>query len=276
MGSVLGKDEDLDSSSSSSTFIDPIGPSTSGYVSDGDDNAAKVFKLDTPRYVHQKLFLESKNSDVVINALGNTWRLHKVYLEQCEYFRALFQGNWSDSHENEYTLEVIDTNICFTGLNNVFASLYNNEIEIDREHIAGVVASAAMLNLTSVLTRCSDLLSSYLSEDNVLLCLKLADTYGFSEKLNEALEFMKRNLWRYCLNIQFLKKLSLYWCSKILSAASDTLCVKENEMDLYVAIRNWIYLQNFPEDTEINEKRCAISSVAMIMTGWNTSMCCGI
>ncbi|KAI1715459.1 germ cell-less protein-like 1 [Ditylenchus destructor] len=273
MGSVLGREDDEASTSSfPSTVIDPIGsgPLTSGFCNrkcsnnsgnrkrthsnTSDDIDAKCFKLDTPKYVHQKLFVEGCDSDVVIHAMGHSWKLHRVYLEQCDYFRALFQGNWSDSKKMEYTLDFDDPNICFVGLDNVFASLYNNEIEIDREHIAGVVASAALLNLTSVLNRCSDLLSSYLSAENILLCLHLAETYGFVEKLNDALKFLKTSFWRYCLSNNFLKELTPYWFAKILSFASDVLCVKENEMDLYIAIRNWIYFQNYAED-DVDEKK---------------------
>lgn len=75
----------------------------------------KIFKLDTPKYVYQKLFVEGYNSDIVVYSLEHKWHLHRVYLEQCNYFRALFQGNWKDSESNEYRLDLADENICITG-----------------------------------------------------------------------------------------------------------------------------------------------------------------
>ena len=59
----------------------------------------------------------------------------------------------------------------------MLASLYNNEIEIDKDHMAGVVGAASLLNLKSVLDKCGDILNSYLSDDTVILCLDLAGIY---------------------------------------------------------------------------------------------------
>lgn len=64
---------------------------------------------------YKKLFLEGHKSDVVINALDNTWYLHRIYLEQCNYFASLFKGSWKDSNEKVYNLEVIDPNVTYEG-----------------------------------------------------------------------------------------------------------------------------------------------------------------
>ena len=42
--------------------------------------------------------------------------LHRIYLEQCEYFRCLFSGDWSDSTSNCYSLTVEDEHITFEGV----------------------------------------------------------------------------------------------------------------------------------------------------------------
>lgn len=40
---------------------------------DEEEKPAKVIKLDTAKYLHQKLFVEGKKSDVTIDALGHEW-----------------------------------------------------------------------------------------------------------------------------------------------------------------------------------------------------------
>lgn len=80
-----------------------------------NDHESKKFKLDTPKYVYEKLFLEGHESDVVITALGHKWNLHRVYLKQCDYFKALFGGKWKDSDQKEYSLDIADENICYLG-----------------------------------------------------------------------------------------------------------------------------------------------------------------
>nr|CAD2189997.1 unnamed protein product [Meloidogyne enterolobii] len=103
MGNLFSTNRSI---SSLSSVIEHISGTSSNMTSrkrkaslneNASDIEPKRFKLNTPDYVYQKLFVEGLNSDIQIHALGHTWRLHKLYLEQCEYFHALFQGNWSDS-----------------------------------------------------------------------------------------------------------------------------------------------------------------------------------
>uniref|UniRef100_A0A914KJJ3 BTB domain-containing protein n=1 Tax=Meloidogyne incognita TaxID=6306 RepID=A0A914KJJ3_MELIC len=211
----------------------------------GSDIEPKRFKLNTPDYVYQKLFVEGLNSDIQIHALGHTWRLHKLYLEQCEYFHALFQGNWSDSGKDEYYMQIDDDNICFKGLNNVFASLYNNEIEIDEQYIASICGAASMLNLESVLEKCQIQLADYLRDkEKLLICLRLSDRYGFVKRMKEAINVLKYMFCHFCLDETFLRGLQKSWLITLFS--QQFVCVRESEMDLYRAIRNWIYLTECP------------------------------
>lgn len=143
MGSVISHNDEEDLDEASSSAIDNISgadnqsnPSLSnkrskrrrsshdGCSFDDDANSSKLFKLDTTPHVFKKLFIESCYSDVIINALGQQWRLHRVYLEQCDYFKALFYGNWTDSLKNEYNLEIIDKNVTYFGL------FFNNCISV--------------------------------------------------------------------------------------------------------------------------------------------------
>ncbi|VDP34493.1 unnamed protein product [Heligmosomoides polygyrus] len=46
----------------------------------------KITKLDTAKYVYERLFLQGEGSDVAVHAVGHVWHLHKLYLQQCKYF----------------------------------------------------------------------------------------------------------------------------------------------------------------------------------------------
>jgi hypothetical protein len=90
--------------------------------------------------------------------------LHKIYLEQCDYFHCLFSGNWVDSGENRYDLSIVDDRITFEGkyqcfcklnpdflgLNTVFASLYQNEIDFELKDLGGILSASALFNLVSL------------------------------------------------------------------------------------------------------------------------------
>lgn len=47
-----------------------------------------------------------------------------------------------------------------------------------------------------------------MTEDKILLCLKLGDKYGFKNEVDQALNFLKYKFWEYCEKPKFLKTLS--------------------------------------------------------------------
>ena len=77
-------------------------------------NTPKKKKLHTTsQYIYDNLFQAGKDSDVVVRALGKSWRLHKLYLQQSPYFASLFSGRWADGYQ-VYVHNVFDTKfICF-------------------------------------------------------------------------------------------------------------------------------------------------------------------
>uniref|UniRef100_A0A914BV57 BTB domain-containing protein n=1 Tax=Acrobeloides nanus TaxID=290746 RepID=A0A914BV57_9BILA len=216
----------------------------------------KLMKLNTPEFLYKKLFLEGHKSDVVINALDHTWYLHKIYLEQCNYFASLFEGKWKDANEKVYNLDIIDPNITYEGLNNVFASLYNNEIEIDIENVAGVISAAVMLNLESVIDRCGDVMCESLCDTNIIHFANLAEQYGLQNVAKTSFEHLKRNFWRISYDNEFLSSISQSILAKLLS--TPEILVVEGEKDLYGVVKRWICLQYSPEtiiDPNVNFKK---------------------
>ncbi|KAH7729599.1 BTB/POZ domain containing protein [Aphelenchoides avenae] len=227
----------------------------------------KIMKLDTPRYVHQKLFVEGLKSDITLKALGHSWRLHRIYLEQCDYFKALFkvgrlmrfakldvifQDNWSDSHKKVFELVVDDKNITYEGLNNVLASLYCNEIEVDLEHLEGIIAAASMLNLISVIDRCAEAMEESLSDESALRFLCLSETYGFKEVSLKCASWLRTSFWRLAANDDFLKSLTQELLAQLLSM--DALCVVEGEKDLYLIVKRWIFLNATGQSSTSDKK----------------------
>ncbi|EYC09745.1 hypothetical protein Y032_0059g3026 [Ancylostoma ceylanicum] len=75
----------------------------------------KITKLDTAKYVYERLFLQGEGSDVTVHAIGHVWHLHKLYLQQCKYFEVLMQGNWKDSKEDVIYLDFPDENVTREG-----------------------------------------------------------------------------------------------------------------------------------------------------------------
>ena len=78
-------------------------------------NTPKKKKLHTTsQYIYDNLFQAGKDSDVVVRALGKSWRLHKLYLQQSPYFASLFSGRWADGYQVFNEHNVFGTKfICF-------------------------------------------------------------------------------------------------------------------------------------------------------------------
>ncbi|CAB3406686.1 unnamed protein product [Caenorhabditis bovis] len=205
----------------------------------------KVKKLDTTKYVYEKLFLQGEGSDITIHACGKVWNLHKFYLQQCKYFEAILNGNWKESSNNSIHIEINDEKVTAEGMHSVLASLYNNEIEIDLEKIEGTLAAAILIGLESVVSRCEDVMADNLSHTNVLRFHDIAERYGLLKVQKMALCSLKILFWKFMSNRKMLADLSESLLTSLLS--SSELLVVEGEIDLYKMVRWWIYIHESPD-----------------------------
>ncbi|RCN35271.1 BTB/POZ domain protein [Ancylostoma caninum] len=204
----------------------------------------KITKLDTAKYVYERLFLQGEGSDVTVHAVGHVWHLHKLYLQQCKYFEVLMQGNWKDSKEDVIYLDFPDENVTREGLHAVLGSLYHNQIELDLDNAEGVLSAASVLQLESVLERCGDAMADNLSANNVLRYLNLAEMYGLPQVTNRAYHLLKWNFWRFMKSKEHLKDLKEDTFVRLIS--SSELLIMEGEMDVYQMIKTWIFLKEKP------------------------------
>ncbi|KJH51871.1 BTB/POZ domain protein [Dictyocaulus viviparus] len=143
MGNSLDRLTGYEDSCSSTSHGSNIGKKRKGDTPDSPPK--KITKLDTAKYVYERLFLQGEGSDVTVYAVGHVWRLHKLYLQQCKYFEVLMQGNWKDSKEDVINLEFSDVNVTREGLHAVLGSLYHNQIELDLDNVEGVLSAASVL-----------------------------------------------------------------------------------------------------------------------------------
>ena len=112
----------------------------------------------TSRYIYETLFQNGQDSDVAITALGETWRLHKVYLCQSPYFNSMFSGNWAETNRREINIDVPDPNVSRQALNLAFGSLYRDEVTIRPIEAESLLAAASLLQLDSLIQHCEDVM----------------------------------------------------------------------------------------------------------------------
>ncbi|XP_007910243.2 germ cell-less protein-like 1 [Callorhinchus milii] len=197
----------------------------------------------TSKYIYQTLFLAGENSDITICALGQEWNLHKIYLCQSGYFSSMFSGSWKESNMNYIELEIPDQNIDTEALQVAFGSLYRDDVLIQPSRVVTILAAACMLQLDGLILQCGETMKETISSKTVCGFYTAAGTYGLDSVKQKCLEWLLNNLMTH-QSVELLKELSIGLMEKLIS--SPDLFVMQVEMDVYTALKKWMFLQLVP------------------------------
>lgn len=197
----------------------------------------------TSKYIYQTLFLAGENSDITICALGQEWHLHKIYLCQSGYFSSMFSGSWKESNMNYIELEIPDQNIDTEALQVAFGSLYRDDVLIQPSRVVTILAAACMLQLDSLIQQCGETMKETISSKTVCGFYAAAGTYGLDSVKQKCLEWLLNNLMTH-QSVELLKELSIGLMEKLV--CSSDLFVMQVEMDVYTALKKWMFLQLVP------------------------------
>ncbi|KAM9793911.1 germ cell-less protein-like 1 [Syngnathus typhle] len=215
---------------------------------DKDDDAIP----DTPRrkklkstsnYIYQTLFLNGENSDISICALGQEWKLHKLYLCQSGYFSSMFSGSWKESKMMEINLEIPDQNIDIEALQVVFGSLYRDDVLIKPSGVVSILAAACMLQLDGLIQQCGETMKENISAKTVCSYYASACIYALDSVMKKCLEWLLNNLMTH-QNVDLMKEIGMEMMVQLIQ--SSDLFVMQVEMDVYTALKKWMFLQLNP------------------------------
>ncbi|XP_032059992.1 germ cell-less protein-like 1 [Aythya fuligula] len=207
-------------------------------------NAPRRKKLkSTSKYIYQTLFLNGENSDIKICALGEEWNLHKIYLCQSGYFSSMFSGSWRESSMNVIELEIPDHNIDVEALQVAFGSLYRDDVLIKPSRVVALLAAACMLQLDGLIQQCGETMKETINAKTVCGYYNSAGTYGLDSVKKKCLEWLLNNLMTH-QSVELFKELSINLMKQLIS--SSNLFVMQVEMDVYTALKKWMFLQLVP------------------------------
>ncbi|XP_060043143.1 germ cell-less protein-like 1 isoform X3 [Erinaceus europaeus] len=197
----------------------------------------------TSKYIYQTLFLNGENSDIKICALGEEWSLHKIYLCQSGYFSSMFSGSWKESSMNIIELEIPDQNIDIEALQVAFGSLYRDDVLIKPSRVVAILAAACMLQLDGLIQQCGETMKETINVKTVCGYYTSAGTYGLDSVKKKCLEWLLNNLMTH-QNVELFKELSINVMKHLIG--SSNLFVMQVEMDVYTALKKWMFLQLVP------------------------------
>ncbi|XP_017112987.1 protein germ cell-less-like [Drosophila elegans] len=218
-----------------------------------DQPRNKMKRLTTAQYVYQTLFLEQKGSDVTIMALERVWHLHKIYLSQSPYFKAMFNGPWLEAQQDLIKIEIPDERVTVECLDAVLASLYCHEIEILPEDVISYLATGTLLHLDDIIDKCATLMVENLSVTTVIEYYEAASQYGLMPTRMSTIQWLEINL-LITYNVMtsgqaisdFLKPIPIELMCEL--TGSPDLYVIEAEFTLYRLLRDWMFLRLQPDD----------------------------
>uniref|UniRef100_A0A8C1IRH5 Germ cell-less, spermatogenesis associated n=1 Tax=Cyprinus carpio TaxID=7962 RepID=A0A8C1IRH5_CYPCA len=207
-----------------------------------EDSQLDTKKLkSTSKYIYQTLFLNGEKSDIQIRALGQEWNLHKIYLCQSGYFSSMFSGSWKESNMMVIELEIPDQNIDTEALQVVFGSLYRDDVLIKPSRVVYVLAAACMLQLDGLIQQCGETMKENVNVKTVCSYYNAATMYGLDSVMKKCLEWLLNNLMTH-QNVDLMKEAEIM---EQLIQSSD-LFVMQVEMDVYTALKKWMFLQLNP------------------------------
>ncbi|KAG5835145.1 hypothetical protein ANANG_G00269040 [Anguilla anguilla] len=197
----------------------------------------------TSKYIYQTLFLNGENSDIQICALGQEWNLHKVYLCQSGYFSSMFSGSWKESSMTTIELEIPDQNIDTEALQVAFGSLYRDDVLIKPSRVVSILAAACMLQLDGLIQQCGETMKETINVKTVCSYYSSAGMYGLDSVTKKCLEWLLNNLMTH-QNVELMKELGVVVMEQLVQ--SSDLFVMQVEMDVYTALKKWMFLQLCP------------------------------
>ncbi|CBI26054.3 unnamed protein product, partial [Vitis vinifera] len=152
--------------------------------SDNDRSSGELRALDcnlTSLCDHIQLegFTSGSFSDIVVHAMGSTYRLHRLILSRSSYFRNMLHGPWKEANASIVTLHVDDSNVNGEAIEMALAYLYGHHPKLNDNNAFRVLAAASFLDLQDLCAICTDFIISELWTSNFLAYQVFAESQDY-------------------------------------------------------------------------------------------------
>ena len=164
-----------------------------------------------------------------------TFRVHRCVLAASSpYFRAMFTGGFREANDEQLERPIVLPTITSEGLRHVLDYMYSGRLILSKDTVYDVLIVAHMLQLTDVLSSCTEILISELSLENCFQTLEVAEKYEMKQLKHTSETFILNSFVRLSETTDY-KELSISDLCKYLE--SDKL--KGNEIDIFRTAMAW-------------------------------------
>ncbi|KAJ8253553.1 hypothetical protein COCON_G00201650 [Conger conger] len=180
-----------------------------------------------------KLRLDGKFCDVVIQVEGFTMKAHKIVLCACSpYFRALFTGNLNSSHKSTYNIPGVLPEM----MKIIIEYAYTHSAVITEGNLEFLLPAADQLCVLGLVQACAEFLEAQLCTDNCIGIWRFSDVYFCPSLQRRALRFILQNFQEVGRTSAELLELTPAQLSHIVE--KDDLIVKQEDR-VFDAILRW-------------------------------------
>lgn len=144
---------------------------------------------------------KQKLTDVVLIAGEKHIPAHRLVLSaNCEYFAAMFTNSLRETFQEEIELKEVDGDALWT----LVRYFYNGNIDLSEDNVETLLATASLLQLSSIVDACCQFLVKQLHPSNCLGIRRFADIHGCSNLLKTANTYTNDHFMEVIKNQEFL------------------------------------------------------------------------
>ena len=137
-------------------------------------------------YLYEQALGQGVLSDVVIEAFGKEYNLHKLILFRSSYFASLFSGLWPQGTENRATVHQLsmqcDPNITREAFELALERLYGHCDPVNEsKNLYGLLAVSNFLDLPDLEDECLTQLIKLINKDNVAAIVAFSTAYDYGK-----------------------------------------------------------------------------------------------
>ncbi|NXL95959.1 KLH10 protein, partial [Alectura lathami] len=184
--------------------------------------------------IFNKLRLEGKLCDVIIDVNGFQFNAHKNVLCTCsQYFWALFTSSWNNPEKTVYKIPGISPEM----MKLILEYAYTRTVEVTTENVESLLSAADQFNIMGIIKLCCKFLESHLSLENCIGISRLMNSYYCPSLQQTAYMFILHNFEELVKVSKEFLDLSVDELKDIIE--KDKLNVKQEDV-VFEAILKWI------------------------------------
>ncbi|MQM07781.1 hypothetical protein Taro_040622 [Colocasia esculenta] len=151
---------------------------------DNDRSATELRALDCNlaalcEHIQVEGFNSGAFSDVVVQAMGSTYHLHRFILSRSSYFRNMLHGPWKEAGAPTLNLHIDDDNVNSEAIAIALAYLYGHHPKLNGSNAFRILATASFLDLQDLCAICTDFIISELWTSNFLAYQVFAESQDY-------------------------------------------------------------------------------------------------